>query len=115
MNNGLLKCPPIEYACARSTFDMLSPTNDSVPPPCESTCYFIYKYSNFVVVCDPSCASCSVAHNPVFCLTCPTGRRLNGNDTSTCLLNNNTCNGSTYLNSRGRCSGKNANCFLYTC
>ena len=56
-------------------------------------------------VCDSSCSSCTVAQNPAYCLTCADGRRLNGNTPTTCLLNSNTCNGSTYLQSNGECAG----------
>lgn len=35
VHNGQLQCPPLKYACARSTIHMLSPTDDPIPPPCE--------------------------------------------------------------------------------
>ena len=35
VNNGQLRCPPIRYACARAEVDMLSPTDDPIPPPRE--------------------------------------------------------------------------------
>jgi len=42
-----------------------------------------------LTVCDASCDSCTVAQNPAFCTNCVVGRRLNGNGSTTCLLN--TC------------------------
>ena len=35
VSNGELQCPPIKYACARSTINMLSPRTDPIPPPCK--------------------------------------------------------------------------------
>lgn len=59
-----------------------------------------------LTVCDQSCGSCTVAQNPAFCMTCATGRRLNGIGPTACLLNSNPCNGSTYYNgSSGECTG----------
>ena len=62
-----------------------------------------------LTVCDPSCANCSAAHNPVFCLTCPAGMKLNGNAPTSCVSVDNPCNGSTYVNSDGSCSGIKVN------
>ena len=42
VNNGGLECPPIRYACASSNIDMLSPTDDPIPPPCELYNILIY-------------------------------------------------------------------------
>ena len=36
VNDEGLQCPPIRYACARRNFDMLSPRNDPIPPPCKT-------------------------------------------------------------------------------
>ena len=33
VSNGELQCPPIKYACASSTINMLSPRTDPIPPP----------------------------------------------------------------------------------
>lgn len=95
VNNGQLLCPPVKFACARGDIEMLSPT-DPIPPP----------------LCDSTCASCTVAQNPAFCQSCADGRRLNGNDPTSCLSNTNPCSGSTYLNSSGDCAACPTGCSL---
>jgi len=50
VNNGQQQCPPANYACARSTADMIQ-VGDPLPPPCKLV-ILVYLYSNYVYCFD---------------------------------------------------------------
>ena len=57
VNNGQLQCPPVRYACARGEIDMLSPTDDPIPPSCELFIYILsslHDIANYFVACTRS-------------------------------------------------------------